>query len=422
MTLASGTAEGVAHDDDVEVSLESEMVEVPLALTYDKEEVETSPHVVHDTQVVEEKPLGLMKRLFSVGAGPKDKDKPEEKPLASVKEVFSFGAGPKKIICLVLGFFCAVVSGAVFPALAFLWSESFKDLGASTSGDDFLKNIRGLAFSLMILGAFAFVFMSGQAAFLETAAEDMTHSFKTQWFDALLRQDMAYYDIKEVSATATIISTNGAKYKKGLGRKLAASLQFTITFFGGLAYGFWASWQVSLLLLATLPVMTGATLFLVQLNQTQSARASAGYAEAGSIVQVTVSSLRTILSLNAVEATIDKFVAATQKAYNEGVKLLRAIGMANGMVMSTMILGYLVLVLYGAYLLYDQVRTTGCDPSGTVPNTTTCNPEASGVFGALMGITIAASILPQVSVGLEAFSGRCMLSVRLSFPCYVPGN
>jgi ATP-binding cassette subfamily B (MDR/TAP) protein 1 len=305
----------------------------------------------------------------------------------------------------------------MFPALAFLWSESFKDLGAPTSSDDFLNNIKRLAFSLMILGVIAFVFMCGQAAFLETAAGEMTRSFKTQWFDALLRQDMAYYDIKEVNATATIISTSGAKYKKGLGRKLAASLEFTITFFGGLAYGFWASWQVSLLLLATFPFMAGTTLFLIQVNQTQSARASAGYAEAGSIVQVTVSSIRTILSLNGVEATIHKFVAATQKAYDEGVKLLRTIGMANGMVMSTMILGYLVLVLYGAYLLYDQVRTTGCDPSGTVPNTTACNPEASGVFGALMGITIAASVLPQVSVGLEAFSGGRMISVRRSLPC-----
>jgi ATP-binding cassette subfamily B (MDR/TAP) protein 1 len=92
---------------------------------------------------------------------------------------------------------------------------------------------------------------------------------------------MAYYDIKEVNATVTIISTSGTKYKKGLGHKLAASLQFTITFFGGLAYGFWASWQVSLLLLATFPFMAGTTLFLIQVNQTQSTRASAGYAEAG---------------------------------------------------------------------------------------------------------------------------------------------
>lgn len=75
--------------------------------------------------------------------------------------------------------------------------------------------------------------------------------------------------------------------------------------------------------------------------------------------------------------------------------------------MSSMVLGYLVLVLYGAFLLYDNVRKTGCDPSGTVPNTVKCDPDAAGVFGALMGIATAGSVLTQVSVGIEAFTGRC---------------
>lgn len=303
LSLAKGaTVASLTALDDIDE------VEVSLVVAHDKQEVDTSLAVAHDKQHA------------------------EEKRLASVKEVFSFGAGPKKRICLFLGFACAVVSGAVYPAMAFFFSQSFKDLGASTSVDNFLKNIRELAFSLMILGVVAFVFMSGQTTCLEIAAGEMTHSFKTQWFDALLRQDMAYYDVKEVSATATIISTNGAKYKKGLGRKLAGSVQFTITFLGALAYGFWASWQVSLLLLAVVPLIAAATWFLVTMIQSQSARAAAGYAEAGSIVQVTVSSIRTILSLNAVKAVIDKFVAATEKAYDEGVKRLRAVGIANGMV------------------------------------------------------------------------------------------
>jgi hypothetical protein len=60
--------------------------------------------------------------------------------------------------------------------------------------------------------------MSGQATLLETSAGLMTHSLKIMWFDALLRQDLAYYDIKDVSGAASIISQNGAKYKKNVCR------------------------------------------------------------------------------------------------------------------------------------------------------------------------------------------------------------
>ena len=49
---------------------------------------------------------------------------------------------------------------------------------------------------------------------METAAGEMTQEFKKQWFQAMLRQDMAYYDIKDVSAQAPIISNNGRQYRK----------------------------------------------------------------------------------------------------------------------------------------------------------------------------------------------------------------
>ena len=333
-----------------------------------------------------------------------DKDKKKDEPLASAREVFSFGSGRKKRVCLTLGLICSFVSGCIFPLMAFLFAKSFEDLGASATSEGFMVEIRKLAFYFMGLGAAAFVFMSGQATFLETAADLMTLDFKTQWFDALLRQDVAYYDIKELGGSATIISNNGAKYKKGLGRKLGAGLQFFVTFLGGLVYAFWASWKISLIILTTVPFLVGSTLFLLKTNQTQSARASEGYAEAGSIVQTTVASIRTILSLNAVRTVIEKFSAATERAYRQSIRSLHLVGAANGTLMASMVLGYVAIALYGSYLLYDNVTKTGCDPSGAMPYNEACDPSGADVFGALMGITFAASVLPQVQVGVEAFT------------------
>ena len=122
-----------------------------------------------------------------------------EKELATIRETFSFGSGPKKHVSLVLGFFCACVGGCVFPAMTFFFADSFKTLAAFS-----LSQTRELAFTFMILGVVAFVFMSGQAFFFEVAAGVMTRDLETTWFDALLRQDMTYFDIKDISATATI--------------------------------------------------------------------------------------------------------------------------------------------------------------------------------------------------------------------------
>jgi ATP-binding cassette, subfamily B (MDR/TAP), member 1 len=56
--------------------------------------------------------------------------------------------------------------------------------------------------------------MTAQATLLESAAGIMTRDMKKKWFQALLRQDMAFYDIKDVSGTASIISSNGQLFKK----------------------------------------------------------------------------------------------------------------------------------------------------------------------------------------------------------------
>ena len=79
---------------------------------------------------------------------------------------------------------------------------------------DGMHEIRTLAYNFLVLGAISFVAMWGQAILLELAATQMTHELQFKWFQALMRQDMAYFDLQDVSGAATIISTNGAKYKK----------------------------------------------------------------------------------------------------------------------------------------------------------------------------------------------------------------
>jgi ABC-type multidrug transport system fused ATPase/permease subunit len=97
--------------------------------------------------------------------------------------------------------------------MAFYFATAFEDLGADTASDDFMDTIRSLAITFMILGLILLVFMTMQSALMETAAGQMTRAMQSAWFEALLRQDMAYYDVNDMAGQAIILSTNGAKYK-----------------------------------------------------------------------------------------------------------------------------------------------------------------------------------------------------------------
>ena len=65
-----------------------------------------------------------------------------------------------------------------------------------------------------------FLSMSLQNTLLDTAATDMAYTFQRTYFSLLLQQDTAYFDLTDVAGTAQMIGTQGAKFKKGIGRKL----------------------------------------------------------------------------------------------------------------------------------------------------------------------------------------------------------
>lgn len=109
---------------------------------------------------------------------------------------------------------------------------------------------------------------------------------------------------------------------------------------------------------------------------------------------------------------IEKFKQATQKSYDDAVSFTYLVGFGNGAMMGSFLASYIVLTLYGSYLLYNQVGKDGCDPSSTLDNSSNlddynkaCGTTGTEVFGALMGVSFGAMGLAQISNAIEAFMG-----------------
>jgi ATP-binding cassette subfamily B (MDR/TAP) protein 1 len=105
-----------------------------------------------------------------------------------------------------------------------------------------MAGVRKQAYAFMALGGIIFVTTAIQGLLIESAADEMTREMKNSWFRALLRQDLAFYDIRDVPGQASLITTNGLRFRKGVGRKMAEFVQFSVAFVGSLAYGLWACW------------------------------------------------------------------------------------------------------------------------------------------------------------------------------------
>ena len=300
-------------------------------------------------------------------------------PPATLSQVLSFLPTSQDKFLLFLGFFAGILNGLVYPILAYVFSNSFSDLGAASEG---LGNVREIAFTFLGVGFYAFVCAGLQNFFFLIVSHRAADNFKKKWFSALLRQDASFHDVHSVSGMATALSSASNKMKRGLGRKLGEGVQFGTTFLGGIIYAFYASWRVALVILALLPVVSFAAFALMQTNQKQTSNAQKAYTSAGSTAYGSISSIRTVLSLNAVPEMIRQYSSATLDAYTNGVSPLVKVGLINGSMLGSFILLYAVLTLYGAYLMYTDVETNGCDASGAVPVVETCENSGPAVFGA----------------------------------------
>ena len=247
-------------------------------------------------------------------------------PMCSVSELFSFLDSPQAKFFFILGSFGGVMNGLVYPAIAYIFSNSFSSLTSMS-----MHSIRSMGLRFVGLGAYAFVVGSIQNISFEITGKMVMRSFRLNWFQALLRQDAAFYDVYNVSGYAASMGASARIMDRGMGVKFGEGIQYIVTGFGGVAFALWQSWRVGLVILAVMPFLSFSALVVMKINQSQTASATKAYAQAGSVAYQTVSSIKTVLALNAIPVMIRSYTDATKEAYETAVGPLFKVGLANGM-------------------------------------------------------------------------------------------
>ena len=73
--------------------------------------------------------------------------------------------------------------------------------------------------------------------------------------EAVLRQDIAWYDTNTTSDFASKMTEDLNKIQDGIGEKMGMLVRFIVTFLGSLVYPYTQNWLVSLVISSVLPLM-----------------------------------------------------------------------------------------------------------------------------------------------------------------------
>jgi ATP-binding cassette, subfamily B (MDR/TAP), member 1 len=276
-------------------------------------------------------------------------EKHAPKELASMQETMSFvfGCGIRSRVLFAVGSLAALLNGLVGPTLAALFAVGLARASNLDFADVAFEDIRRVSLGLVMVGVWAFVMTFIQTICFEIVAFHGAHALNLQWFAALLRQDAAFFDVYDVTSIASLIQPTCYLYRRGMGAKFGEGIQYLTTVVCGIAFAFVASWRISVLVLAILPVCIGCSVYAIHLSQTKTSRSNAAYQKAGAVAYTTISSLRTVLAFNGVSQMISQYKKATEEARRSSSKFLFQYGATTGKLVSMIASTTPVTLVYG---------------------------------------------------------------------------
>jgi ABC-type multidrug transport system fused ATPase/permease subunit len=207
--------------------------------------------------------------------------------------------------------------------------------------------------------------------------ERITKRLRLQFMNAVLHQEGAFFDktqsgilvsrlsadiilvqgMFKLSSLACYIASNGSSHlffvTGGVSEKLGQIFYYAAQVIGGLIVAFVYGWKMTLVMLATAPVMVVVGGIQSMVLTAKSKNAQDAYAEANDIASESFSGVKTVYSFVSEKKMVDRYDENLSNAYKVGIKRAHFTGAGSGFAFFFMFAVY----GYDLFICYIRSRT-----------------------------------------------------------------
>ncbi|XP_012562041.2 ATP-dependent translocase ABCB1 isoform X1 [Hydra vulgaris] len=255
-------------------------------------------------------------------------------------------------------FFATIASfgnGLAQPASFIIFGKVIQDFIKFAQNTDnsfnILDSMKKLAIFYCILAAAMFVCSFFQAAFWSLSAARQVHKIRIKFYKSILQQDVGWFDVNDPGTLTTRLSDDLVKIQSGIGDKVGMILQATAMFFGGFGVGFFYSWKLTLVIMAASPVLMICGAITGKAMGSLTVREQSAYADAGSIAEEVISSIRTVVAFGGEQEEIKRYNEKLSGAQKAGIKKSALVGASIGLFHICIFGCYGLAFWYGAKLV-----------------------------------------------------------------------
>ncbi|KAJ3095022.1 ATP-binding cassette, sub-B (MDR TAP), member 4, partial [Phlyctochytrium bullatum] len=260
------------------------------------------------------------------------------------------------------------------------------------SNETLNRDVRQSVIYLTIIGAAVAAAAYMQMSFWMYSGERQTkHRFqrvREEYFKAVLRQDIAWFDKTQTGDITTRMTADILLIQEGISDKVGGAVQQLSAFIAGFIIAFVKGWKLALVLCCVFPVLAGVSILMAVTVKKSQSSGSDSYAEAGSIAQEVLSSIRTVVAFGGEGREIQRYKVKLEDGEKHGIKASMSNGVSLGLVMMTIFLCYALGFWYGGTLI------------GFGPN----DMSAGDVLNVFFSIIIGAFSLGQAGPNIQAMS------------------
>ncbi|XP_047539105.1 multidrug resistance protein homolog 49-like isoform X1 [Vanessa atalanta] len=177
---------------------------------------------------------------------------------------------------------------------------------------------------------------------------------KEKFLQAVLRQDITWYDLNTSMNFATKVSDDVEKYREGIGEKIPMLIYLVMSFVTAVIISCVYGWELTLVILSCAPIIIATTAIVAKVQSSLTSQELKAYSVAGVIAEEVLSSIRTVVAFGGEEKEIDRYQKRLDPAKKTGVKKGVYSGIGSGFMWLIIYATYALAFWYGVGLILDS--------------------------------------------------------------------
>ncbi|CAO3597713.1 unnamed protein product [Absidia cylindrospora] len=292
----------------------------------------------------------------------------EKKPSIPIYRLFRY-ADTRDTILICLAILCSTAVGALAPASIIIFGKFLDRITTviaqpPTSGGatDYVAATVPVILVLVYMATGVLVASYGAQTLWILSGENQTRRIRVKYLHAILRQDMTWFDKSKDGSLTTRLISDTQLIQDGISEKFGLFVVSIAQFISGMVVGFTGDWLLSLVILATFPILGIAATVMGLLVTRYTAKAQDAYADAGKIAEesFSFSGIRTIYAFSMENRFAQRYLKELEHARVAGGRRTWVFGMGSACFLFVFFSTYALSFWYGSTLV-TQGRITGAN-------------------------------------------------------------